>query len=103
MVRITAFEEGDERQDLKPVAERLVFRKPGEVLNLTWGVTPQAAAAAPVALGVPANSPLSCAIAATDERGIRGGNPVRRRRREFRRRARQRTGYCRRTSSWAAR
>lgn len=77
VVRITVFEEGDENLDLKPVAERLVFRKPGEVLNLAWSVSPPVAtrvAIAPLATPtapplVPANSPLNCVITATDEKG----------------------------------
>jgi anti-sigma factor RsiW len=70
VVRITAFEEIDEKQqDMKPVAERLVFRKPGEVLNLAFslGATPQAAT-----VPVPPNTALTCNIAATNEKG----NPV---------------------------
>jgi hypothetical protein len=50
VVRITVFEEpsddelrrekpGEAKPDLRPVAERLVFRKPGEALNLSFGVT----------------------------------------------------------------
>lgn len=60
VVRVTAFEETDEQQDLKPVAERLVFRKPGEVLNLALAA-PQAATAA--------GEPLNLGFTATDEKG----------------------------------
>ncbi|HEY1190333.1 MAG TPA: hypothetical protein VGE74_22055, partial [Gemmata sp.] len=52
VVRITAFEEvegkGDpDKPDLKPVAERLVFRRAGEVLNLALAVAPADAVAGP--------------------------------------------------------
>ncbi|MBM3980840.1 MAG: hypothetical protein FJ304_11250 [Planctomycetes bacterium] len=81
VVRITCFEEPEERPgapkgDLKPVAERLVFRKPGEVLNLaitTSSANPANAPAVPVAPGAPptftAGSPLNLSILATDEKG----------------------------------
>ncbi len=97
VVRITVFEEGDEKQDLTPAAERLVFRKPGEVLNPTCSVrrkrrhrrkcldpvkvTPVAvpamsavptagAIAPPAGPTVVANSPIDLSITATDEKGI---------------------------------
>jgi hypothetical protein len=81
VVRVTCFEEPEERPgapkaDLKPVAERLVFRKPGEVLNLaitTSSANPANAPAVPVAPGAPptftAGSPLNLSILATDEKG----------------------------------
>ncbi|MDY3562348.1 hypothetical protein R5W23_003814 [Gemmata sp. JC673] len=67
VVRVTAFEEVDakndpDRPDLKPVAERLVFRRPGEVLNLSLAVSsPEARAFVP-------GTPVVCAVAATDEK-----------------------------------
>ena len=80
VVRITAFEEvdgkpGDEKPDLKPVAERLVFRRAGEVLKLSLAVSPIEATAAPQATakgGYAAGTGLNCAISATDEKN----NPV---------------------------
>ena len=88
VVRITAFEEvdakdvksGEAKPDLKPVAERLVFRRPGEFLNLALGITSstQAATAAPAApqgvqkRATAADPGVSCTIAATDEKN----NPV---------------------------
>ncbi|AMV23607.1 hypothetical protein VT84_04295 [Gemmata sp. SH-PL17] len=87
VVRITAFEEmdpkdvkgGDEKPDLKPVAERLVFRRPGEVLNLALGVTPslqtgfaQAAPQSTAKRVVAADDSVTCTISATDEKN----NPV---------------------------
>ncbi len=48
VVRVTAFEEvdakGADATDLKPVAERLVFRRAGELLNLALAVSPAAGA-----------------------------------------------------------
>ena len=70
VVRITVFEEPPEAEllgearsgpkpDVKPVAERLVFRKPGDLLNLGFTTT-----------GVHApGSPIELNIAATDEKG----------------------------------
>lgn len=71
VTRITVFEnpnEGDgvPTADLVPVAERLVFRTPGEHLKL--GFTPNAPAGSAFAPG----SPVDLAVTATDERG----NPV---------------------------
>lgn len=68
VVRITAFEELDEQQDLKPVAERLVFRKPGEVLKLAFEPTLPGVPAVPAGATV-SGSPLSFGITATDEKG----------------------------------
>lgn len=70
VVRITVFEElpeepGQPRPDLKPVAERLVFRRPGEVLNLT--VSPQGHRTE--SKGFLAGSPVDLTITATDEKG----------------------------------
>jgi len=59
VTRITVFEDMAGSNDLVPVAERLVFRHPGEVLNLS--VTPTIADRA-----------VDLAIAATDEKG----NPI---------------------------
>lgn len=65
VTRITVFEESaDKSVDLVPVAERLVFRKPGEALNLTASAGPSAAFAP--------GSAIDLSIAATDEKG----NPV---------------------------
>jgi hypothetical protein len=71
VVRVTAFEEPEDGGDLKPVAERLVFRKPGEVLKLdcavaTDGLGPAVPLAASPALESGALAKLS--IAATDEK-----------------------------------
>lgn len=82
VVRVTAFEEiedknaADERTELKPVAERLVFRKPGEVLRLACTVGPTDGRGA-VALGanaasapaLPMGSQAKLSITATDEKG----------------------------------
>ncbi|MCI0701847.1 MAG: zf-HC2 domain-containing protein, partial [Planctomycetia bacterium] len=86
VVRITAFEEigggeGEAKAEFKPVAERLVFRKPGELLNLTGNVSStegmlgaQMAPNQPPAnfTGFPAGSAMNLNIRATDEKG----NPV---------------------------
>jgi len=83
VVRITAFEELDETQDLRPVAERLVFRKPGEVLKLAFttssakgatpspqaGVGPQVGFSTPNLTAFPAGSAVELSITATDEKG----------------------------------
>jgi hypothetical protein len=84
VVRITAFEElegkeGEAKPDLRPVAERLVFRKPGELLNLALTTTPaanetQAATGVqtlPVApqFGYTAGAAVNLNITATDENG----------------------------------
>lgn len=77
VVRITAFEEFDEMQDLHPVAERLVFRKPGEVLKLAFTAS-NAKGAVPSTQPVPlamnlagfgAGSAVELSITATDEKG----------------------------------
>jgi hypothetical protein len=64
VVRVTVFEEPDEAADAKadliPVAERLVFRKPGEVLDLKFAAN--GAAFAP-------GSAVELGVAATDEKG----------------------------------
>lgn len=75
VVRITVFEEpaddalGDgkagPKPDLKPVAERLVFRKPGEALNLSFTTN---GASAP-GRGFAPGSPVELNLAATDEKG----------------------------------
>jgi hypothetical protein len=62
VTRVTVFKV-PEKGDLIPVAERLVFRKPGEVLNLK--ATPGSPAVAP-------GGPIDLTINATDEKG----NPV---------------------------
>jgi hypothetical protein len=63
VVRITAFEEIEAKDgvaaDLKPVAERLVFRKPGELLKLALAAPTETTTGAAVNLN----------ITATDERG----------------------------------
>ncbi len=65
VTRITIFEEpADKNADLIPVAERLVFRKPGELLNLT--------ASAGAASSFAPGSAIDLSVAATDEKG----NPV---------------------------
>lgn len=74
VVRITVFEEPaehldakeDKRPDIKPIAERLVFRKPGEALQLSFKATGTGTGAgAPFA----ANSAVDVAVTATDEKG----------------------------------
>jgi hypothetical protein len=73
VVRITVFEEPAEhvdvlektKTDLKPIAERLVFRKPSETLKLsidTSGSKTESGAFA-------ANSPIELTITASDEKG----------------------------------
>ncbi|MCS6864416.1 MAG: zf-HC2 domain-containing protein [Gemmataceae bacterium] len=73
VVRITAFEERDDRRDLQPVAERLVYRKPGEWLKLAFTATSSATVVqAPAENSRQAfdpHTPLSLAISATDEKG----------------------------------
>ncbi|WP_439622751.1 zf-HC2 domain-containing protein [Gemmata sp.] len=71
VVRVTVFEEpepfpGQPKEDLKPVAERLVFRKPGEGLNLNFTTSgPRAAGAT----GFAANAAIGLNVSATDEKG----------------------------------
>jgi hypothetical protein len=89
VVRITCFEEPEEqpglpKPDLKPVAERLVFRKPGEVLNLTIAAAradaapmpdppvPVPAPIAPVPPGAPTPAPVG--PLATAGPGMPGGS-----------------------------
>ncbi|HEY3787299.1 MAG TPA: zf-HC2 domain-containing protein, partial [Urbifossiella sp.] len=63
VTRITVFEEpADASGELIPVAERLVFRKPGELLNLSVSAGSTGTAFAP-------GSPIDLSIAATDEKG----------------------------------
>lgn len=79
VVRVTAFEEVGGRdengapRDLRPVAERLVFRKPGEVLNLALEAGPVGGQlnrlAAGIAPAFPAGTELQLRCTATDERG----------------------------------
>ncbi len=73
VVRITAFEERDDQGDLTPVAERLVFRKPGEMLKLSVAATASAAdVRATTENSRPVFNPhaaLSLAITASDEKG----------------------------------
>jgi hypothetical protein len=70
VVRITVFEEpaqpGAARSDLKPVAERLVYRKPGELLNLSYSLSSPTISESK---SFPANTPINLMIAATDEKG----------------------------------
>ncbi|QJW94871.1 hypothetical protein [Frigoriglobus tundricola] len=74
VVRVTAFEElaevpGEPKPDLKPVAERLVFRKPGEELKLQYAIR-TAAPAAPLPAGTfRAGSEVQLSVTATDEKG----------------------------------
>ncbi|VTU00492.1 a-macroglobulin complement component : Membrane protein containing Alpha-2-macroglobulin (Fragment) OS=Rhodopirellula maiorica SM1 GN=RMSM_06144 PE=4 SV=1: zf-HC2: A2M_N [Gemmataceae bacterium] len=71
VVRVTVFEEpeqfpGQPKEDLKPVAERLVFRKPGEGLNLSFTTSgPRADGAT----GFAANAAVGLNVSATDEKG----------------------------------
>ncbi len=72
VVRVTVFEEADEaegkpeqKSDLKPVAERLVFRKPGESLNLGFTTLGGRVATGGFAPG----SSVDLNITATDEKG----------------------------------
>jgi hypothetical protein len=75
VVRITVFEEpenADGKADLKPVAERLVFRRPGESLNLNFdaGDLPGGAVAGqPVASAGAAGTRRGLTVTATDEKG----------------------------------
>src|SRR5581483_5704980 len=74
VVRVTVFEEpaeepGQPKPDLKPVAERLVFRRPGEALNLTLAT---AGTRANDAHGFVPGTAAELNITATDEKG----NPV---------------------------
>ena len=78
VVRITAFEElpevaGEPKPDLKPVAERLVFRKPGEVLNLAFAVSSveaeTIAVPAPKIATFRAGAAVNLSITATNEKG----------------------------------
>ena len=78
VVRITVFEEqaeapGEPKPDLKPVAERLVFRKPGEVLNLAFGFSNAQAGAladpAPKGAAFAAGAAVNLSVTATDEKG----------------------------------
>ena len=69
VVRLTVFEEpeappGEPKPDLIPVAERLVFRRPGETLNLSYDV-----AGGRAEEGYPAGQPVELDITATDEKG----------------------------------
>jgi hypothetical protein len=67
VVRVTCFEEFEDEpaRDLKPLAERLVFRKPGEVLNLKTAVAAAPGSPGPFAAGTAVN----LSVAATDEKG----------------------------------
>ncbi len=71
VTRITVFEEpaGDEtgRDDLKPVAERLVFRQPGEVLKL--GFTATKADGKPAGGAFAPGGRVELTVTATDEAG----------------------------------
>src|SRR5207244_1602538 len=75
VVRITAFEKPEElpnepKKPLEPVAERLVFRKPGEVLNLSFGVTPGEPGVPAGQLGaLPAGAAVKLDVRATTEKG----------------------------------
>ncbi len=67
VVRITVFEEpeeiaGEPKADLKPVAERLVFRRPGESLNFNFTTESRTSEGG-------TDSPVKLNIAATDENG----------------------------------
>ncbi|MBA4062711.1 MAG: hypothetical protein C0501_03215 [Isosphaera sp.] len=69
VVRVTVFEEPEEgagkpAADLKPVAERLVFRKPGETLNLSYTATGAKSGA-----GFAPGAAVELGIAAADEKG----------------------------------
>jgi len=73
VVRITVFEEladqengsGKTKPDIKPLAERLVFRKPAEGLKLSFTTNGTHALGESFA----ANSPVDLSIKATDEKG----------------------------------
>jgi anti-sigma factor RsiW len=80
VVRVTVFEEPEDliaegkpelKPDLKPVAERLVFRKPGESLNLNFTTTPAGvrATSAERGHGFAPGSLVELDIAATNEKG----------------------------------
>lgn len=63
VTRVTVFEQPTgPNQDLAPVAERLVFRKPGEILNLTLDAS---SSGEPFSRG----SPVDLTVAAKDEKG----------------------------------
>ena len=94
VVRITVFEEpgrasdGEPKPDLKPVAERLVFRKPGEVLNLELRHR-AGAAGHDGGPGFAPGTPVDLSVtAATDEKGQPGGRDPLRGGRQHRGRAR---------------
>ena len=73
VVRVTAFEvppeaPGEPKPDLIPVAERLVFRKPGEALKLQYAIR-NAAPAPPLPAGTfRAGAAVNLSITATDEK-----------------------------------
>jgi hypothetical protein len=75
VVRITVFEEppeqtdavGATKPDITPIAERLVFRKPGESLQLAFTTTGTSNGATEATFA--ANSSLDMALTATDEKG----------------------------------
>src|SRR5262249_40908235 len=72
VVRITVYEEpaeepGQPKPDLKPVAERLVFRGPGEMLNLTS--PPGGTRASRAGVGSAPGLPVELNVGATDEKG----------------------------------
>jgi len=72
VVRITVFEEQPEESgqpvpDLHPLAERLVFRRPGELLNLNLSLSGRPGL--PRTPAFPANTPVELTITATDEKG----------------------------------
>ena len=73
VVRVTAFEEVDAKgagpkPDLHPVAERLVFRRAGEVLKLSLDVSPADGATRLATGAYNAGAGVNCAITATDEK-----------------------------------
>jgi hypothetical protein len=70
VVRVTVFEElperpGQPKPDHKPVAERLVFRKPGEILNLDFATSGTRAAGG---AGFVPGTPVDLTVTATTDR-----------------------------------
>ncbi|MBA4186894.1 MAG: hypothetical protein C0467_02630 [Planctomycetaceae bacterium] len=70
VVRVTVFEDVDQvvgqpKEDLKPVAERLIFRRPGDGLNLSFTTGPRTDNPG----GFLPNSRIGLNLTATDEKG----------------------------------
>jgi UPF0716 family protein affecting phage T7 exclusion len=67
VVRVTVFEEHEDAgQDLTPLCERLVYRKPGEALNLAFSTSGSYLG---IGAGYAPNSPVELNVTAKDEHG----------------------------------